>query len=49
MVSHTISPIDERHHLLRRESVRDFLGVAVGVGAGAIVWLAFLSLVRLQL
>jgi hypothetical protein len=41
-----VAPLAERRHVLRRESLRDFAGVAVGVAAGALVWLAFLSLMR---
>lgn len=53
MVPHTSSitvaavvPLVERRQVPRRESLRDFAGVAVGVAAGALVWLAFLSLTR---
>ena len=56
MVSHTssitvpaVAPLIERRQTLRRESLRDFVGVAVGVAAGALVWVVFLGLVRLQL
>ena len=42
-----VPPLAERRHLLRRESLRDFLGVAAGVVAGGLIWLAFLSLTRL--
>jgi hypothetical protein len=42
-----VSPIAERRRRLRRESLRDFVGVAVGVAAGALVWLAFVSVARL--
>ena len=40
----TVAPLAERRNVLRRESLRDFAGVAVGVAVGALVWLAFLSL-----
>jgi hypothetical protein len=40
------APLAERRQLIRRESLRDFVGVAVGVAAGGLVWLAFLSLSR---
>jgi hypothetical protein len=42
-----VAPLAERRQVVRRESMRDFAGVAVGVAAGALVWLAFLSLARL--
>ena len=42
-----VVPLTVRRYALRRESLRDFAGVAVGVAAGALVWLAFLSLSRL--
>ena len=42
-----VVPLAERRHTARRESLRDFVGVALGVVAGALVWLAFLSLARL--
>ena len=55
MVSHTssitvpaVAPLIERRQSLRRESLRDFVGIAVGVTAGALVWVVFLGLVRLQ-
>jgi hypothetical protein len=41
-----VATLEERRRLVRRESVRDFAGVAVGVGVGALVWLALLSLLR---
>jgi len=41
------APLAERRHVVRRESLRDFAGVAVGVALGALVWLVFLSLTRL--
>jgi hypothetical protein len=43
-----VVPLEERRRLVRRESVRDFAGVAVGVSAGALVWLALLSLLRVR-
>jgi hypothetical protein len=43
-----VAAVRERQHRVRVESFRDFLGVAAGVGAGALVWLAYLSLVRLS-
>ena len=56
MVSHTssitvpgLAPLAERRQTLRRESVRDFVGVAIGVAAGALVWVVFLGFIRLQL
>jgi hypothetical protein len=42
-----VAPLTERRQAIRRESLRDFAGVALGVVAGALVWLAFLSLTRL--
>ena len=36
-----------RRRAFQREELRDFAGVALSVGAGALVWLVFLSLVRL--
>ena len=39
--------LSERRQVLRRESLRDFAGVAIGVAAGALIWVAFFSLVRL--
>ena len=44
----SVAPEDERLKDVRRESVRDFAGVAVGVSAGALVWLALLSLLRVH-
>ena len=41
-----VAPLAERRRLLRRESPRDFAGVAVGVTVGALVWLVLLSLIR---
>jgi hypothetical protein len=41
-----VASLEERRRLVRRESARDFAGVAVGVGVGALVWLALLSLLR---
>jgi hypothetical protein len=43
-----VSRVTQRR-LLRREALCDFAGVAAGVGLGAIVWLAILSLVRIPL
>ena len=43
-----VAPLAERERLVRRESIRDFAGVAMGVSVGALVWLALLSLFRLQ-
>jgi hypothetical protein len=40
----SVVPLAERRHVARRESLRDFGGVALGVIAGALVWLVFLSL-----
>jgi hypothetical protein len=45
----TVVPLAERRQVLRRESLRDFAGVAVGVAAGGLVWLGFLSLTRFQM
>ena len=42
-----VAAVRERQHRVRVESFRDFLGVAAGVGVGALVWLGFLSLLRL--
>jgi hypothetical protein len=41
-----VAPLAERRRVLTRESPRDFAGVAVGVVAGALVWLAFLLRTR---
>jgi hypothetical protein len=41
-----VGPLTERRQIHRRESLRDFAGVAVGVAAGALLWFAFLSLTR---
>jgi hypothetical protein len=43
-----VVPLTQRTQSARRESLRDFVGVALGVVAGALVWLAFLSLARLS-
>jgi hypothetical protein len=43
-----VAAVRERQQRARVESVRDFLGVAAGVGVGALVWLGFLSLARLH-
>ena len=40
-----VAPLAERRRL-RRESLRDFGGVATGVIVGALAWLALLSLIR---
>jgi hypothetical protein len=42
-------PFAERRDVLRRESRRDFVGIAVGVALGALTWLAFLSHTRAAL
>ena len=42
------SAVRERQQLARVESVRDFLGVAAGVGVSALVWLGFHSFARLH-
>lgn len=47
MAVRVVAPPAERRSNVRRESLRDFAGVAVGVAVGALVWFAFLSLVRL--
>jgi len=36
-----------RRRASHREELRDFVGVALSVAAGALVWLVLLSLVRL--
>lgn len=41
-----VSTLSERRRLLRGEAIHDFAGVAIGVALGALVWLAFLSIVR---
>ena len=41
------APLTQRRDLLRRESLRDFAGVAVAVAASAFVWLTYLSFIRL--
>lgn len=46
-VAAVVVPIADRKDLVRRESLRDFAGVAVGVAIGALVWIAFLSVVRM--
>jgi hypothetical protein len=43
------SRLAERRRVLRRESMRDFVGVAIGVVLGALGWIAFLSFVRVAL
>jgi hypothetical protein len=43
-----VAALRERRHRARVELVRDALGVAAGVGVGALVWLGFLSLARLH-
>jgi len=43
-----VAPRAEREQLIRRESIRDFAGVAVGVSVGALVWLALVALFRLH-
>ena len=43
-----VAPRAEREELIRRESIRDFAGVAVGVSVGTLVWLALVALFRLQ-
>jgi hypothetical protein len=42
-----VGPIAERRHALRRESLRDFVGVGVGVAVGALLWAALLSVARI--
>ena len=45
--SHTLAatpPLADRRELLRRESLRDFAGVAVSVAVGALIWVTFQSL-----
>jgi hypothetical protein len=41
-----VVPLAERRQALRRESLRDFAGVAAGVAAGALIWIALLALAR---
>ena len=41
------APFAQRRDLLRRESLRDFAGVAVAVATSALVWLTYLSFIRL--
>jgi hypothetical protein len=48
LIADVVVPRAEREQLVRRESMRDFAGVAVGVSVGALVWLALVSLFRLQ-
>ena len=43
-----VTPRAEREQLIRRESIRDFAGVAAGVSVGALIWLALAALFRLQ-
>jgi hypothetical protein len=38
----------DRREAFEREELRDLGGIAIGVAAGAFVWLAFLSLMRLH-
>ena len=40
------APLAERRNVIRRESLRDFAGVAVGVAASALLWVVSLSLIR---
>ena len=47
LVVATNAPVAQRRELVRRESLRDFAGVAVAVAAAALVWLSYLSLTRL--
>ncbi|HYE93756.1 MAG TPA: hypothetical protein VEA38_22175 [Terriglobales bacterium] len=46
-VAIAVATIAERQNITRRESMRDFAGVAVGVTLGGLVWIGFLSLSRL--
>jgi hypothetical protein len=48
LIADAVAPRAERAQLVRRESIRDFAGVAVGVSVGALLWLALVSLFRLQ-
>ena len=43
-----LAPVEERRREVQRESVRDFAGVAMGVSAGALIWIALLSLLRVH-
>jgi hypothetical protein len=40
------APLAQRRSVVRREALRDFAGVAAGVAASALIWLAYLSLTR---
>jgi hypothetical protein len=44
----TVAPIIERRHAVRRESVRDFVGVGIGVAVGALLWATLFSFARLS-
>ena len=42
-----VAPIIERRHAVRRESLRDFVGVGIGVAVGALLWASLLSFARM--
>jgi hypothetical protein len=42
-----VPPVAERIRTVKRESWRDLAGVAAGVGIGALLWFALLSIVRI--
>ena len=44
-----VAPLAERRNRIRRESMRDFAGIALGVATGGLIWFAFLSLARASL
>ena len=43
------APLAERRSRIRREAMRDFAGIALGVATGGVIWFAFLSLARASL
>ncbi|MBM4441584.1 MAG: hypothetical protein FJ027_14310 [Candidatus Rokubacteria bacterium] len=46
-VAMAVATVAERQDVTRRESMRDFAGVAIGVVLGGLVWIGFLSLSRI--
>jgi hypothetical protein len=42
-----VSPSADHRRAVKRDEPREFGGVAAGIAAGALVWLVFLSLMRL--
>ena len=42
-----VAPIIERRHAVRREALRDFLGVGIGVAVGALLWAGLFSFGRM--